>query len=1035
MLTTIHITVRDRVPTITAGEDVISHNSDYVAEFEFDEEWQDKVKTVYFVCEDGNYQAVVMSGNSCGVPMLDGEHRRIFVGVQEGTVEKPSVLKTTRPCCLKVKDSIADYLGQPIPDPTPDVYEQIIAMLESITSPTWDSLQDKPFSTLGSGLVVDENGVLSAQGGSGGSANAVQYVAQELTDEQKKQARSNIDAGKKRIVVEARRSSGGSTMVYYNVDDQNAAIDKFIAEYKAGTEILLRLYNRDYPLTNIDEDGIVYFAGYIYDAANKSVGVVTYKMEKNKAVVEESSLYGIRAISLDDQLKSKGYAADAKAVGDRLDSLSEAKVDKSALGLIVGADGKIYVAINGVAIGSGVEITGGTGEDTTYKVELSDGIILTTLMFQDEFDGDRLSSTWKPTYGYDNAALNNWWTADEKNLGVSNGCVRLTMLRDNPTDAFAISAAKIETMQYGAANNYGFDTGYCEVRFKLDKVGVGIWPAIWYVGQTHTDEYTDITDTSVTRKVHGYTWPWAGEIDQLDGIGSAFTPGLIYQTDPYDRGLLTMKGSQNVSLDADTWYTIGLYKTKDVIKVYWNRVLIDTFDISAINSFSGMGERLIINLTTGKSLGGILPDDVSEVNMFVDYVRVYSLSNDYTTLAEQNTATLLPDYADGFDCVSGRNFLLRPQFAENTKNTALYWTSSDTAVAKVENGYVTTVANGECTISATDADGNKVISFPMTVKDNAGILATAIKITTVDTDIDMGGTLDIEAHIYPTNCDSLTPTLSVVSGSEYCTINGLTIMNTNTSGANQDVIVRVGTNNPNVYEDVTLQVVGGIVDNIDTNGIVAKYTRNGWSKTAWASDIDSNPPLTTANSTSEGWVYTAGAGYMKDYGAGTAVNIGTDLFNIDGPFTILSRMYYAPGANISGGGNVIEVINDGGTNAGNIEVNAGQNRIYTKDASSTNRQINSFFGETSRDTTNGATYDITIVKDESRNLTVYINGIQTAQSTHYASVDPMGLTGMALIWPKNSVSVAHYQALLAYNRALTATEIVTLHTALEEMYA
>ena len=194
MLTTIHITVRDRVPTITAGEDVISHNSDYVAEFEFDEEWQDKVKTVFFVCEDGSYQAVVMSGNSCDVPMMVGEHRRIFVGVQAGSAEKPSVLKTTRPCCLKVKDSIADYLGQPIPDPTPDVYEQIIAMLESITSPTWNSVQNKPFTTLGDGLEV-ENGVLSAKGGTGGSANAVQYVAQELTDEQKAQARENIGAG------------------------------------------------------------------------------------------------------------------------------------------------------------------------------------------------------------------------------------------------------------------------------------------------------------------------------------------------------------------------------------------------------------------------------------------------------------------------------------------------------------------------------------------------------------------------------------------------------------------------------------------------------------------------------------------------------------------------------------------------------------------------------------------------------------------------------------------------------------------------
>lgn len=132
MLTTIHITVCDRVPTITAGEDVISHNSDYVAEFVFDEEWRDKVKTVYFVCEDGSYQAVVMSGNSCGVPVLNGEHRRIFVGVQAGSTEKPSVLKTTRPCCLKVRDSIADLLGQPIPDPTPDVYQQIMALLEDI---------------------------------------------------------------------------------------------------------------------------------------------------------------------------------------------------------------------------------------------------------------------------------------------------------------------------------------------------------------------------------------------------------------------------------------------------------------------------------------------------------------------------------------------------------------------------------------------------------------------------------------------------------------------------------------------------------------------------------------------------------------------------------------------------------------------------------------------------------------------------------------------------------------------------------------
>ena len=132
MLTTIHITVRSRVPTITEGEEVISHNSDYVIEFDFDEEWTDNYKTVYFVCEDGSHQPVVIYGNACPVPVLNGEHRRIFVGVQAGSIEKPSVLKTTCPCCLKVRDSIADLLGQPIPDPTPDVYQQIMALLEDI---------------------------------------------------------------------------------------------------------------------------------------------------------------------------------------------------------------------------------------------------------------------------------------------------------------------------------------------------------------------------------------------------------------------------------------------------------------------------------------------------------------------------------------------------------------------------------------------------------------------------------------------------------------------------------------------------------------------------------------------------------------------------------------------------------------------------------------------------------------------------------------------------------------------------------------
>lgn len=568
------------------------------------------------------------------------------------------------------------------------------------------------------------------------------------------------------------------------------------------------------------------------------------------------------SVTIDDTLTQSGQAADAKATGDAISALSEEKVDQSALGLVIGTDGKIYVAINGVATGSGIEITGGTASgddvvDTTYQVQLSDGITLNTLMFQDEFDGDGLSSTWKPAHGHSNAALTNWWSAGGENIGVADSCLRLTMLRNNPNSTHEISGAKVESMQFGADNNYGFDTGYCEVKFKLDKTGEGIWPAIWCVGQCFTESFSDVTDESVKRTRHGLIWPWSGEIDQMDGMKSVFTPGLIYQTDPYKSSELTMKGGESKALDADTWYMVGVYKSKDQIKVYFDRTLIATFDITGNEYFSGMGENIILNISTG-TVGGTLPDGIDEVNMYVDYVRVYSLNNSFSILADQDTSTLLPDYVNGFSCVADRQFLLMPQFAENTKNTALYWESDNTAVAQVEDGYVTTVANGACNITAKDVDGNIVISFALEVKADAGILASAIEVTSGIKAIASEESANVTANIYPVTCDSLTPELIVLSGAEYCSIDGLTIQNINDSGEDQTAIVRVGTNNPEVYKDleITLKTAANY-DVTPIDNLVCNYNVRGI--TGGTSDIKT---VTWKDSAGNGkdlvWVNTSG---------------------------------------------------------------------------------------------------------------------------------------------------------------------------------
>lgn len=349
MLTTIHITVRDRVPTITAGEDVISHNSDYVAEFEFDEEWQDKVKTVYFVCEDGSYQPVVINGNTCPVPVLNGEHRRIFVGVQAGSIEKPSALKTTCPCCLKVRDSIADLLGQPIPDPTPSVYEQIIAMLNNLTTPTWDSVQNKPFTTLGSGLSVDKNGVLSAKGGTGGSPNAVQYVAQELTDEQRKQARENIGAKatteKSAYIISVTRSYG-----YIHTDGMD--FDGVYAQIQSGKVVMLLVDNSATYYGVIAPANVTAKTIMFYnirdmsrsDVGGRNKGITYFGFTWHKGDDSLTEWWGdIPSVEVDETLTKSGSAADAKAVGDALGTKLDKNQGTENAGKIlgVGEDGNV----------------------------------------------------------------------------------------------------------------------------------------------------------------------------------------------------------------------------------------------------------------------------------------------------------------------------------------------------------------------------------------------------------------------------------------------------------------------------------------------------------------------------------------------------------------------------------------------------------------------------------------------------------------------------------------------------------------------
>ena len=148
----INITVREKNARADDRARIVCGNSDYTVRFDFDEEWAEyAVKTARFITEGGFFTDVQFSGSDCAVPVLSGT-RTLLVGVFAGDV------RTTTPAYIPAIHCITDPDGTPA-DPTPDVYAQLMERFNAMEAPA-----------------------------------AVLYTAQELTDEQKAQARANIGA-------------------------------------------------------------------------------------------------------------------------------------------------------------------------------------------------------------------------------------------------------------------------------------------------------------------------------------------------------------------------------------------------------------------------------------------------------------------------------------------------------------------------------------------------------------------------------------------------------------------------------------------------------------------------------------------------------------------------------------------------------------------------------------------------------------------------------------------------------------------------
>lgn len=121
----INISVENKIAEAD-GTLYVCGNSDFVAKFAFDAEWEAYENKTARFCYNNSYVDVVFTGNECPVPIISGTYF-FNIGVYAGN------LHTTTPARVPCKKSILCDTGFPA-DPPNDVYNQIMAKLNSLGS-------------------------------------------------------------------------------------------------------------------------------------------------------------------------------------------------------------------------------------------------------------------------------------------------------------------------------------------------------------------------------------------------------------------------------------------------------------------------------------------------------------------------------------------------------------------------------------------------------------------------------------------------------------------------------------------------------------------------------------------------------------------------------------------------------------------------------------------------------------------------------------------------------------------------------------
>lgn len=323
--------------------------------------------------------------------------------------------------------------------------------------------------------------------------------------------------------------------------------------------------------------------------------------------------------------------------------------------------------------------------------------------FEDYFVGNSLDTNkWGYEIGY--CRNNELQHYRPENAIVSNGNVNLKAIRghysgSNRSDNTWTSAS-ITT-----SNKFEAFYGRWQVKAKFAKKS-GSFAAIWLLGEGNDYEY--INDGTKCQRVGSTPWLRCGEMDVHECIpGNANASISTLWKYPSGTGV-----HADYSLDISEWHIYEMEWTPEEVSYLIDGHKYVSFDLTSDSDYAPYilsdetiqnGFYLILNHAVGAS-GGTPASDINEMDMLVDWVRVYAPRN-YTEdmiYAESISIPSTLSLEVGDDVNLKTTWTPALTFDRTTR-----WESSDESVVTAHSSRIRAISAGTAVVTVTTNNGKK----------------------------------------------------------------------------------------------------------------------------------------------------------------------------------------------------------------------------------------------------------------------------------------------------------------------------------------